>query len=151
MKKAGSMNTMTYFRRPLLIAVILFSCVGCDQAAKTIAKNHLLQARPTSYLSGTFRLQYRENKGAFLSLGSTLPAKVRFLVLFVLTGIAVTGILVFILMHRKLHPSLVIGLTLIIGGGAGNLIDRAFHNGAVVDFMNTGIGSVRTGSPILPM
>lgn len=136
---------MTYHKRMLLIAVILLSCVGCDQVTKTISKDHLLQARPTSYLGDTFRLHYMENKGAFLSLGSTLSAGVRFWLLIVLAGIAVAGMLVFVLINRSLRPLLVAGLSFIIGGGIGNLIDRAIHNGAVIDFMNIGVGSLRTG------
>jgi len=136
---------MIYFRRLLLVTIILLSCVGCDQATKTIARNHLLQSRPISYLGDTFRLQYMENEGAFLSLSSTMPAKVRFWVLIVLTGIAVAGVFVFVLVNRKLRPQFVIGLTFVIGGGVGNLIDRVLHGGTVVDFMNIGVGSLRTG------
>ena len=33
----------------------------------------------------------------------------------------------------------------IIGGGLGNLIDRLSNNFRVVDFLNFGIGSLRTG------
>ena len=29
--------------------------------------------------------------------------------------------------------------------GSGNLIDRILHDGTVVDFLNFGIGSLRTG------
>ena len=32
-----------------------------------------------------------------------------------------------------------------ISGGIGNLIDRAFNHGGVVDFMYMGFGSVHTG------
>ena len=35
--------------------------------------------------------------------------------------------------------------TLIISGGLGNLIDRMVNQGAVIDFMNIGLGSIRTG------
>jgi len=34
--------------------------------------------------------------------------------------------------------------SLMVGGGAGNLFDRA-TSGGVIDFMNVGIGGVRTG------
>jgi signal peptidase II len=37
-----------------------------------------------------------------------------------------------------------LGLTLLIAGGASNWIDRAMR-GSVVDFMNVGVGPVRTG------
>jgi signal peptidase II len=30
-------------------------------------------------------------------------------------------------------------------GGMGNFIDRTTNNGAVVDFLNVGVGSLRTG------
>ena len=32
-----------------------------------------------------------------------------------------------------------------LAGGIGNLIDRVFHGGLVIDFLNMGIGPVRTG------
>jgi signal peptidase II len=136
---------MTYVRRALLVAIILVTCVGCDQATKAVAKDHLSPARPISFLGDTFRLQYMENKGAFMSLGSTMPEELRFWLLIVLTGIAVLGMLVIVLTHRDLSPTVVIGLSLVIGGGLGNLIDRIGNNGLVIDFLNIGIGGVRTG------
>jgi len=36
------------------------------------------------------------------------------------------------------------GLTLFVGGGVSNWLDRFFH-GTVVDFLNIGIGPIRTG------
>ena len=33
----------------------------------------------------------------------------------------------------------------ILSGGIGNLIDRVVNNGLVIDFINPGVGSVRTG------
>ncbi len=38
-----------------------------------------------------------------------------------------------------------VGIALIIGGGIGNLIDRLLRNGSVSDFMNMGVGRLRTG------
>lgn len=32
-----------------------------------------------------------------------------------------------------------------VDGGFGNLIDRIFNEGRVIDFVNIGIGSLRTG------
>ena len=37
------------------------------------------------------------------------------------------------------------GKPLVAGGGLGNLWDRLARDGAVVDFLNLGIGPVRTG------
>jgi signal peptidase II len=35
-------------------------------------------------------------------------------------------------------------IALVAGGGIGNLIDRLAYNGAVIDFLNVGIGGLRT-------
>lgn len=136
---------MTYYKRMLLIAISLFSCVGCDQITKVSAQRHLASLQPIVYLGDIFRLQYTENSGAFLSLGEALPSGIRFWLLIVLTGIGAAGMFVFILVKRSLRRSLVIAISFIIGGGVGNLIDRIANNGAVIDFMNIGAGSVRTG------
>lgn len=136
---------MTYFKRLLLLAIILFSCVGCDQITKAAAKSYLAPSQPISYFGDIFRLHYTENTGAFLGLGSTLPPVLRFWVTTIMTGFALAGMSVFILFNRNLRPALTAGISLIIGGGIGNLIDRIFNNGAVIDFMNIGVGSLRTG------
>ena len=39
----------------------------------------------------------------------------------------------------------VVGLALVLGGGIGNLIDRVLRDGLVTDFVQIGIGSLRTG------
>ena len=38
-----------------------------------------------------------------------------------------------------------LALSLFIGGGTSNLLDRLLHGGYVVDFINIRIGPVRTG------
>ena len=39
----------------------------------------------------------------------------------------------------------IIALALIAAGGFGNLIDRVLYDGRVTDFLNLGVGSLRTG------
>ena len=39
----------------------------------------------------------------------------------------------------------VVSLALILGGGISNLWDRLTNDGWVIDFMNLGIGMIRTG------
>ena len=136
---------MTRFGRAVFITIILLTCVGCDQISKTAARNHLASSQPVSYLGGIFQLQFVENAGGFLGFGSTLPSGPRFWLFTLLMGVALAGIVVVILIHGSLGPGDVIGLSLIVAGGAGNLMDRMLNHGAVIDFMNIGIGSLRTG------
>ena len=42
-------------------------------------------------------------------------------------------------------PLSAVAWSLVLSGGIGNLLDRLFHEGRVIDFMNIGIGSLRTG------
>lgn len=39
----------------------------------------------------------------------------------------------------------VVAWSLVLSGGLGNLVDRIINDGRVIDFMNIGIGSLRTG------
>lgn len=124
--------------------VLLFS-IGCDQATKIAARQHLQGEQMQSFLGDTFRLTYAENSGAFLSLGASLPDTWRTIIFVVFVAIFLIGFLIW--MFRSKHVSMwtIVASTLIVGGGIGNLIDRVAFDGRVTDFMNMGIGSLRTG------
>jgi signal peptidase II len=127
----------------ILPLFLLLTTVGCDRVTKHLAIIHLAGAAPQSYLRNTIRLQYAENSGAFLSLGAELPDTLRTLILTV--GVAFLLVLVAILaIHRHWVGLPLAGAALMWGGGASNLIDRAAR-GHVVDFLNVGLGSLRTG------
>ena len=129
----------------LLILIIVCVCVGCDQATKFIAKQHLAKSPPINLVNGMVVLHYAENQGSFLGLGARLPEVVRFWIFVVLAGLMVAGMLGFVLITPELNRIGTTGAALVIGGGIGNLIDRIVYHGAVADFMNIGIGNVRTG------
>jgi signal peptidase II len=129
----------------ILIGLILVISVGCDQATKSVAREHLAAAPPISYWGDVFRFHYIENVGAFLGMGSMLSESARFWLLVVVNGVVLLGMLLFIVAARDLKPLNVLGWSLIIGGGVGNLVDRLLYEGAVIDFMNMGLGRLRTG------
>ena len=60
-------------------------------------------------------------------------------------AIILSVFLYYLLTNDALHKISLVAGGLMMGGGVGNLIDRIFNDGAVVDFLNIGIGSVRTG------
>ena len=79
----------------------------------------------------------------FLSLGANLPRAVRTAVFTVATAVLLIGMVVFAVRARWSGWRLV-ALALFAAGGASNWIDRAVR-GSVIDFLNVGIGPVRTG------
>lgn len=116
---------------------------GCDRLTKQLATEHLA-GRPTqSFLADTVRLTYAENTGGFLSLGASLPESARTAVFTIATGI-VLAVLVFVAWRSRHSFWRAAALALFIAGGASNWIDRAAR-GSVVDFLNVGIGALRTG------
>jgi len=137
-------------RNALVSLLLLLSSVGCDQVSKRAATELLLGQPTRSYFGDTFRLLYAENAGAFLGMGSTWPELVRYIVFTLASStIVVLGLawLVFKVLSTETtnHLATTVGSVLLLSGGIGSLIDRSFRNGMVVDFMNVGIGAVRSG------
>ncbi len=136
---------MPRFQRTYLMLLVLLSCVGCDQISKTIAKSSLEKSPPISYLGETIRLQYAENSGAFLSLGSGFSKRTRTVLFTVLSGVLLVALVGYILYNQDIGRGHTFALSLILGGGVSNLLDRVFNDGKVIDFLNMGIGNLRTG------
>ncbi len=139
------MSAAATFRRIAPYLALLALLIGFDQVTKEIAQRTIARSLPKSYAGDIFRLQYAENRGGFLSLGANLSSTQRS---FLFVG--VSGIGLFLLAffgfrgqhHTAAHKS---ALTLVVGGGVSNLLDRIFYDGVVIDFMNMGIGPLRTG------
>jgi signal peptidase II len=94
-------------------------------------------------LADTIRLEYVENTGGFLGLGGDLPAAWRTALFTVFTGVALSGMVV-VAVRSRWRGWLLIGTSLVVTGGASNWIDRVVH-GRVIDFLNLGVGPLRTG------
>ncbi len=136
---------MKPFKKAIITVLILSSCVGCDQVTKAVARRTLASSPPISLMGAMIRLHYTENTGAFLGMGAALPEKARFWILIVFVSVMLLGMLAFVLTYPDMDTLSLIGAGLVIGGGLSNLLDRLFREGAVVDFMNIGVGNLRTG------
>jgi signal peptidase II len=137
---------MTKSRHLLLLLFVILMWVSFDQVTKVIAKRDLAGEPAREYLAGIVRLEYAENVGSFLSLGASLPAATRFWVFTVFSTLLVLGLALYALRASEQTPLLVfLGISLVIAGGLGNLIDRLTHDGRVVDFMQLRAGPLRTG------
>ncbi len=128
-----------------LVGIILFGCVGCDQASKGAVRHYLAVGESYSFLHDVFRLTHAENFGAFLSLGANLPEHTRNILFSGIVGLLSVAALLAALLARGLRRWHVVALSLIAAGGCGNWIDRLTMGGHVTDFLNLGVGPLRTG------
>lgn len=119
----------------LFIAAVL---VGTDQLTKWLIvsnmqlhdKINLIKFGDTEVLN----IYYCTNNGSAFSM---MSGRTGFLIF-----ISSATIILFtaaILLQKIKKTSLVYAVSLVIGGGAGNLIDRVFNNGHVVDFIDVRI------------
>ena len=133
---------------PRLLAVataLLVLALGLDRWTKVLAQQHLKGTPRQSFLADTVRLDYAENRGAFLSLGASLSEGARMAIFSWAVGLLLLGLTVAVYVRRDLSPRARLALAAVASGGLGNLYDRVFENGVVTDFMNLGIGPLRTG------
>jgi signal peptidase II len=129
----------------VLIVVLFLINFGCDRITKQIARNRLRDRKTVQVAGKLVILRYTENRGSFLGLGSNLPEKARVILLTIIPALILAGMVVWLLVTRELSLLKTAALATVLGGGFGNIIDRMFNQGRVVDFMNIGIGRLRTG------
>ncbi len=136
---------MDVWKRLRVIFLVTLSCVGCDQGTKLLASEHLPKFQMKSYFDDILRVGYTENTGAFLGLGNNLSEGTRFWIFVILVGAFLFGLLAHLVLNSKQQLTPLIALSLVFSGGLSNFYDRIVNNGAVIDFLNIGLGSVRTG------
>ena len=131
-------------KKIILILIFIFCFVGCDQSSKQIAKYHLENSSAVAYAGGFIKFVYVENAGAIFGIGSELPESLRLSIL--LAGIA-TIIYLFIssvIIKKQKIRLKEISLIILLSGGIGNLADRIFNEGKVIDFIVLGTANIHT-------
>jgi len=111
------------------------------ESADTFFVQH---SAPINVLGDLFVLQYAENRGAFLSLGKGLSSGMWAALFAIIPTIFIFGFFIYLIKNRSLPLTETIIYSGIVAGGLGNLYDR-IRFGYVTDFMNFGIGDLRTG------
>jgi len=130
----------------LLFCFCCLAFIGCDRLTKNLAKEHLKDKPAITYLNDTVRLQYVENTGAALSLGDDLPKAASFWLLSILPLAVLLGLFIYTLKNlQQIGNMKMFSIAMIFSGGIGNIIDRIAFDRHVTDFMNIGIGNLRTG------
>lgn len=110
--------------------LVIMLCIAADQALKlwTVANLALYESAPL--LPGVVELRYIQNTGGGFSI---LSGHTRLLA--VLTAVLMLVIALLLVKKTFSHPLAMWSLTLILGGGLGNLIDRV-RLGYVVDMFH---------------
>lgn len=130
-------------RRLLAVLAAALTVAGCDLVTKAAAVRILDPGLGFSFLGDVLRVELVRNRGAFLGLGSGWSAELRE-ALFIGSAIALVAGLAVIALRGSASAKTLWSLALVAGGGIGNGLDRALH-GEVVDFLNLGVGALRTG------
>ena len=136
---------MTKTARIALAALIIVLTSACDQLTKSWARQALAPGHVSTFAGGHVVLTLTENRGAFLSLGAHLPPPLRFAIFTALVAIGLAAGLIWLFRAPVVTRFDVLCLSLLLGGGIGNLIDRATRGGAVTDFLLLRAGFLRTG------
>lgn len=136
---------MTKIQRLKYITLLVLLVVALDQGSKYLAIQLLSGKGVISLVNDCVRFLLAENRGGFLSLGATLPEGVRRAIFLPITALLLLIFFLYTLYDKKTNRLILSASALIIGGGLGNLLDRGFREGVVIDFVNVGVGSLRTG------
>ncbi len=132
-------------KRIITILLIVLATVGVDQWTKVWAVENVKNQVPTEYFNNFFKIIYAENTGAFLGSGSDLSPTLSFWVLKIVPLVVLLGLFGYLLYTKSMPLMATIAFSLVVGGGISNIADRFLNDGHVVDFMNMGIGNLRTG------
>jgi signal peptidase II len=130
--------------KTLAIVTVLISNIGCDQISKSIVRERIGYDEQIILINNCFTLTKIENTGAFLSLGGTLPEPIKSLLLTILPLIALGFGCIYLMVKRNLSRLSLLGISFALGGGIGNVYDRAIY-GSVTDFMHIDFYLFQTG------
>lgn len=130
---AGASATTDWRRFGVMVGLVALPVFAFDQLAKLYIVRHLTLFEQIDVVPHWLAITYTLNSGAAFSLFATLRPTVRGLMLDGLAAGAVVALGV--LLARGARPPVVsAAFALIMGGAAGNLLDRVVR-GRVVDFI----------------
>ncbi len=133
------MKRMTTFfhkvKRSTPFVLLSFALGFADVLSKIVVLNTLPYMRPVEIFGEYVRitLVMNPNTAFGISLGENFPYSM-------VAGVLATFVLVMLFLEKKLWTRFM--YSLILGGAIGNITDRIM-NGAVVDFIDIGIGNLR--------
>lgn len=117
----------------LIVAIILLVTLLIDIFSKMYIRNNFRLYETYVVIENFFNLIYVLNPGAAFGILSSLNEEYRQLFFIIVSSLASLIVGYMIIKERSMIA--IIGLSLILSGAIGNLIDR-IHTGYVVDFLD---------------
>jgi signal peptidase II len=115
-----------------IIAVICgLGVLGLDQLTKYYIMSNFALGEGTDFIKYIVDIYYIHNRGAAWGMLSG-----RTWLLLVITALVMVFCVGFLIKNGNGSKLLLFSMTLVISGGIGNMIDRVFRNGNVIDFLH---------------
>jgi len=107
--------------------LLIFSILIVDQIVKIIVKTNMVIGDEIPVLGNWFRIHFLENNG--MAFGMEWGGKTGKVALSVFRMVAIVGISWYLdsIIKKNAHTGLILSVSAIIAGAAGNLIDSAFY------------------------
>ena len=120
----------------IICLLIVLGCVAVDQATKWIVALNMEIGQSVPFIKNVFHFTYIRNPGA--AFGSLSNSRWIFIVL---STVMIAGMIYYLVKFRPKSKLMYIPMSMIIGGGLGNMIDRLFYgdkfgDGTVIDFLD---------------
>jgi signal peptidase II len=118
------------------VILIVGTILVLDQVTKTLVARTLGLHESVPVIDSFFHLTRVHNTGAAFGVLAQTPAWFRQPFFLIATGVAVLVLVLFLRHTERASRLAVVAIAAILGGALGNLVDRIFHNGQVIDFLD---------------
>jgi signal peptidase II len=119
--------------------ILILCTIVFDQLTKAWIVDSLRLYESVVIVPGFFNLVYVTNSGAAFSLLANVDSPWRHYFFLGVGSLAMIGLSIAYLKLRKVNRYYTVALALIVGGAAGNLVDRV-RFGVVIDFLDLYVG-----------
>lgn len=118
-------------RRAVLVytAALALAVFVADQAVKRVVEGSMDLGESIPVISGVLHITYIENSGGAFGLLQDSQA------LLLVGSVVAVGVVLFMLISQPPSPAMAAGCGLVLGGAAGNMLDRVV-SGSVTDYVD---------------
>jgi len=113
----------------MIWAAIILAIIGLDQLTKYIVIKNIGFGEMIPVVDGFFYLSHWKNEGAAWGIMEGWRA-------FLIPVTVIVSIVLVYYLAKSKNRLFKVSLSMVLGGAVGNLIDRAFREGGVVDFLD---------------